>query len=66
MVGQPGDHGLDDAVLGSGDGLGPVEREQKNRDIDTDMRANPLLREFRSDPRFTAIMARRVEGQRVK
>ena len=40
------------------------EREQKSRDIDTDMRANPLLREFRSDPRFTAIMARRVEGLR--
>ncbi|HEX5076309.1 MAG TPA: protein kinase [Gemmatimonadaceae bacterium] len=58
------------AVLGQPDSafaiLGQVEREQKNHDIDTDMRANPLLREFRSDPRFAAIMARRVEGQRVK
>ena len=58
------------AVMGEPDSafaiLGQVEREQKNRDIDTDMRANPLLREFRSDPRFTTIMAGRVEGQRVK
>jgi serine/threonine-protein kinase len=58
------------AVMGEPDSafsiLGEVEREQKNRDIDTDMRANPLLRGFRSDPRFTTIMARRVEGQRVK
>jgi len=58
------------AVMGEPDSafaiLGQVEREQKNRDIDTDMRANPLLRGFRSDPRFATIMARRVEGQRVK
>lgn len=58
------------AVMGKPDSafaiLRQVEREQKNRDIDTDMRANPLLRGFRSDPRFATIMARRVEGQRVK
>jgi len=58
------------AVMGEPDSafaiLEQVEREQKNRDIDTDMRANPLLRAFRSDPRFASIMARRVEEQRVK
>ena len=58
------------AVMGKTDSafviLGEAEREQKNRDIDTDMRANPLLRGFRSDPRFTTIMGGRVERQRVK
>jgi eukaryotic-like serine/threonine-protein kinase len=56
------------AVMGEPDSafsvLEEVEREQKSLDIGTNIWANPLLREWRADPRFATIMARRVEGRR--
>jgi serine/threonine-protein kinase len=51
------------AVLGRSDSafavLSEAERAQTARDIGVDIWANPLLRGFRADPRFAAIMAKR-------
>jgi serine/threonine-protein kinase len=46
--------------------LGDVERQQKARGIGVDIWANPLLRRFRSDPRFMAIMPRPTEPRGLR